>query len=204
MKHPIKTTILFVLAVFFQNIASAQKEVMHIDSFYQNRTEYLIHSEVIQIDSTATTELIKRVKNWAGVTFVNTNEVLVNETEDQLVFNYIDKSFYMTSFMGNVLVSWYIRLVVQVKDNKLRLLFYDDGNCYIAGTYSNGVATPATPARSYKFAQYFSKNNNTTAQPRFTEGFKNMKSALRVTALSLNKSLLNPEINPTIKTKDDW
>jgi hypothetical protein len=73
-------------------------ESMHIDSFFENKTDYLIYSKVILLDSTNSEEIIKRVKNWGGINFVNLREVLVTETSDQLVLNYIDKSFFYKTF----------------------------------------------------------------------------------------------------------
>jgi hypothetical protein len=193
-------------AFSFIGIASAQNDLkltnqqIFLDSFYENRHELLIKSMIINVDSISRKELIQRLKNWGGVNFVNLKEVLVSETESQLVFNYIDKGLYY-KFLGMVSTSnWYIRLVIQVKDGKLRLLFYDDGNAFWPG---DGKYVSSTMPRVYKLSNYFQEDENglLVAQKRMANGLLNLKNNIEKTADSIRLGVNNPVEN--IKT-DDW
>jgi hypothetical protein len=93
--------------------------------------------------------------NWGSTHFVNLKEVLVGETEDQLVFNYITNDFYLKTMGMVTQVSWYVRMVTQVKDGRIRVQLYDDGNAYKPGSYSGGVSTPAMQSRTYHLSYYF-------------------------------------------------
>lgn len=171
----------------------------HVDSLYENKSELLINEVVLEVDSTSTSDLVKKVKNWAGINFVNMEEVLVSETNDQLVFNYI------TDFViGNGLLAqsknWYIRMVIQFKDGKVRIRQYDDGNAFWPGSYSGGVSVPATSARKYRLTDYFKKDGTSTKM--YSNGLKGIKSNCLSTIESIDKSLTNP-IQGT-STSDDW
>ena len=54
-------------------------------------------------------------------------------------------------------MSWYVRMVVQFKDGKIRAQFYDDGNTFVAGTYSQYGSVPATQARTVYIKSYNKK-----------------------------------------------
>lgn len=168
-------------------------ESIHVDSFYENQSNYLIHSKIISLDSMNKEEIIKGVKNWGGVNFVNFKEVLVSETSDQLVINYIEKSFFMETFLtGKVYWNWYIRLVIEVKDNKMRVQYFDDGNVAVTGQYP-------LAARAAHLRQYFKKEDNTMCQKMFCQGFISLKKNITFSASSLETSLKKPLIK-----KDDW
>jgi hypothetical protein len=63
---------------------------------------------------------------------------------------------------------WYVRLVAQFKDGKVRIQMYDDGNVFKPGEYSQYGNVPATPARSLYISNYKIK----------PESFKKMHSVL--------------------------
>lgn len=121
-----KKTILAFAILLFTNLTFAQ-EIIHRDSVVQDISQYLLKSKIIELDSITQKEIKERVKNWAGKTFVNMNEVLVSETESQLVFNYIQK-VYAKVYGTVVYGGYYTRIVVQIKDEKLKVSFYDSGN----------------------------------------------------------------------------
>ena len=130
---------LFALAFVFVSLSSQSQNCLTRDSIFQNFDEKLVYSEVVLIDSVSQAELIRRAKNWGGTAFVNLKEVLVAETENQLVFNYI------TSHTGGMITTKsYIRLVVQFKDGRIKASFYDDGNVYYPPTQYSA----AVPART--------------------------------------------------------
>ncbi len=175
------------------NDSTAEIESMHIDSFYENKSDYLIYSKIILLDSTKSGEIINRVKNWGGINFVNLKEVLVSETNDQLVFNYIDNSFFLKTFLtGRVNYKWYIRMVVQVKDNKVRVQLFDDGNVAVSGQYY-------LAARTYYLKNYFNKEDKTMCQKNFYEGFLSIKNAITSTVNNFETN-----INKPTSKKDDW
>jgi hypothetical protein len=62
-------------------------------------------------------------KNWGGTNFVNLKEVIVSETEDQIVLNYITNDLYVKSLGTIVTAEWYVRLVAEFKEGKMRVSF---------------------------------------------------------------------------------
>jgi hypothetical protein len=143
---------LYVIAFVFFSFSTLSQNCLTRDSIFQNFDEKLVYSEVVLIDSVNQAELIRRAKNWGGTAFVNLKEVLVAETDNQLVFNYI------TSNSGGMITTkTYIRLVVQFKDGRIKASFYDDGNVYCPPTqYSVAV-----PARTRFYTSAY-KNSETT------------------------------------------
>jgi hypothetical protein len=157
---------------------------MHIDSLYENKEEFLILRKVVEFDSLSQEMIITKVKNWAGSTFVNMKEVLISETKEQLVFNYISESFFVKNLGATTIVQWYFRLVIDVKDNKLRISLYDDGN----------VRSQYSASRQYKLSSYFGKKD--VAPKTAHEGTVNV----RLTCVSM----VNNIISSFEKSKNDW
>jgi hypothetical protein len=187
---------LFIFSFLTANFVFGQDEtpLLHIDSFYENRSEYLIHTVKISLgDSVGKAQLIERVKNWSGTKFVNPKEVLVNETNDQLVYNYIQSLV----FNNGVSFKWYVRLLVSVKDDKIRLQFYDDGNVfYTIGTISN-------PSRSSHLKNYFVKEDGIFPRKMNNSALVNFKNEVKSTSVGLENYIKNAKSQSTPK-KDDW
>jgi hypothetical protein len=164
---------------------------LHIDSFYMDKTQNLIYSEVQEFDSLSQEQLNIKVKNWAGTKFVNMKEVLVSETKEQLVFNYITETFYIKTLGMAQYKTWYIRMVVQIKDNKIKVSLFDDGNGFWAGSYSGGVSVPSVSARTYRFYQYFRIRGKKQglALKMYQDGLINIKNNCEITTKNLIKSL---------------
>ncbi|MEX2437149.1 MAG: hypothetical protein WD509_01045, partial [Candidatus Paceibacterota bacterium] len=184
----IKLTTITVLISLTSILSFGQ---IQIDEFYDNQEEYLIYSVVEELDSLNQEEIKNKVKNWAGTKFNNMNEVLVSETDNQLVFRYITKSFYTTIMGSKTIQSWYIRMVVQIKDNKMKISMYDDGNSYWAG--SKGVAP--TKAGSWKFDVFFKKDGS--SRKSRTEGLKDLRTSCISTTNDLIASFKEVD-------NDDW
>lgn len=163
---------------------------IHIDSLYENKGEFLIYSKIQEFDSIPKSQFPKRIKNWAGTKFVKMTEVLVSETEDQIVFAYISSSFFLKGMMGERSGSndWYIRMVIQMKDNKIKISMYDDGNAMNA--YSQ--------ARVYKLSNYFSKKG--IAPKLYADGLMN----LRLSCIEFTNGLIESIRKDSNKSKDDW
>jgi hypothetical protein len=190
-----KKLFLFTLTAFsFSAIGQ-----MHVDTFYQNKSEYLIYSIIEEFDSLPQDVLNTKIKNWGGTHFVNLSEVLVGETKEQLVFNYITETFNMKILGMKTTRSWYIRMVVQTKDNKMKVSLYDDGNCFWPGSYNGGVSVPAVSARQYKFNDYFGKKG--TCLKMYNEGFESTKESCKNTLLDL---ISNIKSNSVKKEDDGW
>jgi hypothetical protein len=168
-----------------------------IDSLYLNKDELLLESKVLNFEGKTKDELITMVKNWGSTRFVNLKEVLVSETSDQLVIVYIDKSFTIKTLGMTSANSWYIRLVIQVKDNKIRCSAYDDGNVFVPATqYSISEA-----ARSYTLKISFKTDGDKTfAIKKATHGLVNLKNSVEITI----NSLRDYKDNNTSGPSNDW
>lgn len=159
----------------FLSVSGKAQNCLTRDSIFQNFDEKLVYSEVVLIDSVSQAELIRRAKNWGGTAFVNLKEVLVAETDNQLVFNYI------ASNSGGMITSKeYIRLVIQFKDGRIKASFYDDGNVFTPSTqYSAAVA-----ARTYYYT-------NTYKEPETTLCEKGMSKAAYQIHKSFRKGVIS-------------
>lgn len=172
---------------------------LHIDSFYENKDELLIYSVVEDFDSISQEDIGIRVKNWGGTHFVNMKEVLVSETKDQLVFNYITDSFYIRTLGMDSPKSWYIRMVIKIKDNKIKISLYDDGNTFTSGSYGGGISLPSTPARKYRFKDYFNKKG--TTQKMYVGGLESIRNS----CISTSEDIINSiKYSSDVDSNDDW
>jgi hypothetical protein len=172
---------------------------MQVDSFYQNKNEHLIYSQVEVLDSMSQDEINIKVRNWGGTKFVNMKEVLVSETKEQLVFNYITESFFIKSLGMTNTYGWYIRMVVQMKDNKIKISVYDDGNSFHPGSYSGGVTVPSIPPRRNKFLVYFNKDG--VCRKPYNGGLE----SVRVSCLKTTNGLIDSiKSNGVTETNNDW
>lgn len=192
-------TITYLNPIFSQDNSDEKKETailvdgkLNIDSLYQKKDDYLIFSGVHKFDSLTQAELVKRVKNWASINFVNLKEVLVSETEDQLVLNYITSSFYAKSLGMKTTIDWYIRLLIQFKDGKIKCSYIDDGNVRMTDVNVS--------ARTYKLKDYFKeKDGIMVAQKMHTIGLVNLHNTIINSFNSLKESIEKKE---TSKDKD--
>jgi hypothetical protein len=147
---------LLVFAMVLVSVVSygQEEEVVPDLKPYEDAKNMLFISKVIEIPGKTQKELQTQFKNWASTSFVNLREVMVSETENQIVLNYITKThtyFKVLGMKNPYSMSWYVRLVAQFKDGKLRVQFYDDGNVYRPVEYSkygSANSVSATPARS--------------------------------------------------------
>ena len=117
-------------------------------------------SKVIEFEGKSQKDLIVLYKNWASVAFVNLKEVLVGETESQIVIRYILKTSANYKIMGMKGTSgfdWYVRLIAQFKEGKVKVSFYDEGNVPTPSTSINGIIVPGSPSGSYYVCQQVNK-----------------------------------------------
>jgi hypothetical protein len=145
---------LLVVSMLFASFVSyAQDEEVVPDlKPYEDASSKLFISKVIEVPNKTQKELATQFKNWASTSFVNLKEVMVSETDNQIVINYITETptYMRTLGMRTPLnYSWYVRFIAQFKDGKMKVSFFDDGNVFIPGhVNSYSPPTPATPARN--------------------------------------------------------
>ena len=188
----LKTIITTTLLFFTGLISFAQENTkLHIDSFYSNKSEYLIYSEIYEFDSLSQEDLNTKIKNWAGLRFVNMKEVLVSETKEQIVFSYLTEDFYIKT-LTTTIYQWYIRLSIQIKDNKIKVSLYDDGNAF---------GPPSYPARKFKLSHYFNFNKDGTLRQLHTPGILNLKKSCINLSNDINNSIKSAVLDTK---KNDW
>lgn len=193
-------TVLFCINTQAQNMNESRILVdgkLTIDSLYQDKDVLIIYSGILKYDTIPKAELIKRVKNWASTNFVNLKEVLVSETDDQLVLNYITSSYYIKVLGSKSPIEWYIRLVIQFKDGKIRCVFYDDGNVRMLGTQYS----PFVSARTYKLKDYFKDDGGILiARKPNTPGLVSLHNSVLNTFESIKNELNKRES----QKQNDW
>jgi hypothetical protein len=181
-----------ILASIFLVLNSLCFSQLKIDSFYENRNDYLVFSVIKQFDTISKSKLLLEVKNWSGRYFVNAEQVVVSETSEQLVFNYVTQ--IKTIALGIASYSpWGIRLIVQIKDNKIRIQFYDNANAYWP-TSSGGIR-----AGLHKLDYCFGKNG--VSKKIWTEGLVEMKEKMAETANILEQSIKKSELKSQV---EEW
>jgi hypothetical protein len=80
--------------------------------------EGLIDEKIFEYQNKNINVLKGLIKNWGGSNFRSFKDVLVNETENQLVIRYISSSMIDNS---------YIKMIIDLKENKVRIRVYDEG-----------------------------------------------------------------------------
>lgn len=171
-----------------------------IGEFYEDEETYLISSSVVEVDSMSQSDIISKIKNWGGVNFANMREVLVSETDNQLVFNYTTSSFYMKTLGMKSTLTWYIRLFVQVKEGRYKLSMYDDGNAFMSG----GHGVPSLSARTNHIDMYFQNKSSkerhqTKAKKMFSDGIESLKLNCEKTMEDITESVNSKEM-----VDNDW
>lgn len=172
-------------------ISLVAKSQVKYSTYYENKENLLIHSEIINFDSLPREKIMLKIKNWAGLTFVNAENVIVSETVEQIVFNYEIK--IQTIALGiKSNAPWLIRLIIQVKDNKIRLQFYDDGNAF---WYSS---EGSIKARTHRLNYLFKGDN---CKRMFCEGLETAKNDILKTSKTIENHIKQKDI---IEKSNDW
>ena len=73
---------------------------------------------------------------------------------DSKVSNELKISSLIVTF--NTALDFYLNMVVEFKDNKIRVQIFDDGNVYKPGSYSGSTYISGISARTYRVKSYFS------------------------------------------------
>ena len=154
--------VLVVLTLVLGTLVSNSQEFnLNVKTFEEGR---LYTSKVIELPNKSQKELQTQFKNWASTAFVNLKEVMVAETDNKIVLNYIIRTYPAykgVETLGMKIPNehgWYVRLVAQFKDGKIKVSFYDDGNTFKPSQYSQYYTAPAVQARTYYVSDlYYSK-----------------------------------------------
>jgi phosphoribosyl-dephospho-CoA transferase len=159
----------------------SQKENKNVE--FEHLENHLYKTEIIEVNSINQTGLQKKFKKIASRLFVNLDKIIVNETENQIVLNYI------LTTKNLPITSWNVRIVSEFKDSRMRLQIYDLGNVYIP----SGQYTPTWNESSF----YVTNNKRATKRRR-----NKIMSEWMQSVDNLIEKLKN-ELNKPIK-KDDW
>jgi hypothetical protein len=139
---------MFSLASVHAQNSKQEKDTVFLDQIYQDASSYLVSQRVLEFDSLTASELMLRFENWAGQNFRNYEKVLTSKTESQITLNYITSSF------SNAL-DFHLNMIVEFKDNKIRIQIYDDGNVYKPGSYAGSTYIAGIADRTYHVKSYF-------------------------------------------------
>jgi hypothetical protein len=142
--------IVFLLGFIFSLTSKAQSSSIPQLKPYEDISSKLYTSKVIEISGKSKKELQNTFKNWAATAFNNLREVMVSETENQIVLVYITEVPVVQKLVGiKVTDIWplYVRFVAEFKDDKIRVSLYDDGNSLYAyfpprSIYISNYSTP--------------------------------------------------------------
>ena len=178
-------------------LSAEPAKILYQKDIYQDSASLTIFQQVIHTDSVGKAELKKRFKNWGGKTFVNFSEVLVAETDDQIVLVYVATVPYVVKSAAfgtiNSNTGWYVRLVANFKDDRVRITQTDDGN-----TGSSGAS-----ARSQRITSWFDRTGKIDPTKNINRPAYEMVISWRNQVLSTLVSC-GEELTQPASTNDDW
>jgi hypothetical protein len=153
------------------------------NNIFEDIDTHLYKSKIIEKDSTSKDEFKKEFENVAARLFLNFDEVVSSETEDQIILNFIlqTKSIPTTS--------WNVRLISEFKDDRMRIRVYDFGNAYIP----SGEYTP-----TWKAGSIYVTNNKRAVKKRRTKILTEWTDKINALLNKIESDLKNPS------TEDDW
>jgi hypothetical protein len=189
----------------------AQSDVPDLKK-YEDENLKLYSSKVIELQGKTQKDLILLFKNWGATTFANFKNVLISETENQIVLVYIEEIPLVVKSLGMAVTDkskQYVRIVAEFKEGKCRISLYDDGNAPRT-TETTIYSNPSVPARSYYMVDIIQK----LQKPSTIKDYTKPKFAWYPTAIKYQENLDNLLIsaeegikNPTAtspKRKDDF
>jgi hypothetical protein len=215
-----KIIVLLFLTMSF--VSYSQKSVVEGIKEYQDINEKMYISGVVEVEGKTKKDLMNSFKNWGSISFNNLKEIIVSETEDQIVLVYITSvprttKVLLTRSTNNL--KQYVRLIAEFKDGKVRLSFYDDGNVFVPSSYAGTILIPGSPARSYYMSAIYNnlikyENEFGYQKPETDKDFEKLKNSnyrfvmayqkdLENTLLSATEGLKNPSASSP-KRKDDF
>ncbi|MEN9987136.1 MAG: hypothetical protein RLZZ585_175 [Bacteroidota bacterium] len=199
-------TLFFLSALNVFGQSKAERDTVYLDQIYKDASTYLVSQRVLEFDSLSATELMKRFENWGGQNFRNYEHVRTSKTESQITLNYITSSF-------NPDLDFYIIMVVEFKENKMRVQIFDDANVYKPGSYAGTTYIAGISARTIHIASYFKEG---MIDYKLKPGMMNYAEKQATGALAYKASVesgldelysfikLNTAANGAKKTDDGW
>ena len=133
-----KRFILILVTITFSLNCFAQTT---IDEFYENKDKYLIQSSIHEFQFLTNGFIMKEVKDWANQNHYDIDHNININGTDFMVFTYTIKE---------KILSWYIKMEIQIKDDKIRLLVFDDMNSYC-------VLVNPIKSKTFYMSIYFNK-----------------------------------------------
>jgi hypothetical protein len=204
----VKSMIIALMMCLVSSMSFGQeKDTLDLSKILKDESVNLVSEVVITVDSINSNELINRFENWWGKshlnvteTFRNYSEVRTSKTSEQITIRYVTTSFVL---------DMYVILIAEFKDNKIRLRFYDDGNCFKPGYYSGITYIRSIPADSYKIKSYFGDEKVIIYRPKKGPFNINEKNASGSLAYKEYMESTIDEINNFIKNtpkaeKKEW
>jgi hypothetical protein len=194
------TFVLFIVQPLFLN--GQDNDVPELKT-WEDINSKLYVSKVIEFEGKSQKDLIVLYKNWASIAFVNLKEVLVGETESQVVIRYIlntSANYKIMGMKGTSGFDWYVRLIAQFKEGKVKVSFYDEGNVPTPSTSINGIIVPGSPSGSYYVCQQVNKPKDLNkVNSSFYQYHLMWQNKVDDMVLAIETQLKNP-----YKLKDDF
>ncbi len=103
------------------------KHIIEYNKIFLNG-EGMIFESVFEYKNKNINDLKGLIKNWGGAKYNSFKDVLVNETDNQLVLRYSYENLPLNSF---------IKTIIDLKDNKIRIRIYDEGLETLGFYFSN-------------------------------------------------------------------
>jgi hypothetical protein len=194
---------LLIFAFIFPRILYSQDSDIPELKTWEDINTKLYTSKVIEFEGKSQKDLIVLYKNWASIAFVNLKEVLVGETESQIVIRYVlstNANYKIMGMKGASVFDWYVRLIAQFKDGKVKVSFFDEGNVPTPSTSINGIIVPGSPSGSYYVCQQINKPKDMLkVNSSFYQYHLMWQDKVDVMISSIETQLKNP-----YKLKDDF
>lgn len=193
-----KTRLILFLPLLFLAFKS---DVIKIEDVYEDPANLLLKSDVIELPGKSTAELKEMVDNWANSYFANAKENWADREENSTKFSCLIP-FEMESIIGGGLITahYYIVMMVEFKDGKVRYKLYDDGNEYEPETEN----TSAYPAHSYYYKDWFDKNGEIENKGFFRKARFIAVNAFNQKIIDLTTNFKAVMLGEEDNSDDDW
>lgn len=199
------TIISLTLSTTYGQNSKQDRDTVFLNQIYQDASTYLVSQRVLEFDSVSANELMIRFENWAGQNFRNYDKVRTSKTESQITLNYITSSF-------NSSLDFYLNMVIEFKDNKIRVQIFDDANVYKPGSYSGTTYIAGIASRTYHIKSYFSdgmivyktKPGMLNIHERNATGSLVYKASIDATLEEIYTVMKTATVTPGAKVDDGW
>jgi hypothetical protein len=176
MKQILTFLIILISNIFYsQNISENRT--------FENLDKNLYKTIIIEVDSTNRTDLQNSFKKITAKLFVNLDKIIVNETDNQIVINFISTT------KSTPTTSWNVRMISEFKDSRIRLRIFDRGNVYIP----SGQYTP-----TWNESSFFVTNNKRAVKKKRERTLNEWMNIIDNLIIEIENGLKNSKID------NDW